>query len=242
MEALQANLKTFRLSGMAKTLQVRYQEAKANELDYLAFLENLVSDELGRRKENLLNRRIKQAHFPALKTLDDFDFSFNPVINKREINDLASCKFIHQAKNVLLVGPPGVGKTHLSLAIGLYAIQNGYTVYYRSAFDLVEDLAEAFRMEQRKKLIQQLTAHSLLILDEFGMKKMPPHAADDLLELIHRRHSYTATLIATNRPIKDWGTILGDNAATSAILDRFFENATIFNIKGRSYRMKNKEE
>lgn len=238
MEALQASLKGLHLSGMAAMLTVRHQEAKANELDYTQFLEQLVDDELARRKENLLNRRIKQAKFPMLKSLADFDFDFNPAISKREINDLASCRFVHQAKNVLLVGPPGVGKTHIALSLGLQAIQNGYTVFYRSAFDLVEDLAEAFRMDQRKRHIQQLTRHSLLIVDEFGMKKMPPHAADDLLEIVHRRHGYTATIIGTNRPIKDWGTILGDNAATSAILDRFLENATIFNIKGRSYRMK----
>ncbi len=241
METLQANLKGLRLSGMATMLPVRHQEAKANELDYIQFLEQLVHDELGRRKENLLNRRIKMARFPTLKTLDDFDYDFNPSLSKRSINDLASCRFVHQAKNVLLVGPPGVGKTHISLAMGLYAIQNGYTVFYRSAFDLVEDLAEAFRNELRRKLVHQLAKHSLLIIDEFGMKKMPPSAADDLLEVIHRRHGYASTIIATNRPIKDWGTILGDNAATSAILDRFLENATIFNIKGRSYRMKNKD-
>jgi DNA replication protein DnaC len=241
METLQANLKSLRLSGMANTLPVRHQEAKANELDYLLFLEHLVDDELGRRKENLLNRRIKQARFPMLKTLDDFDYDFNPSVSKREINDLASCRFVHQAKNILLIGPPGVGKTHIALAMGLYAVQNGYTVFYRSAFDLVEDLADAFRMDQRKRLVQRLAKYSLLIIDEFGMKKMPPHAADDLLELVHRRHGYTATIVATNRPIKDWGTILGDNAATSAILDRFLENAAILNIKGRNYRMKKKE-
>jgi DNA replication protein DnaC len=241
METLQANLKGLRLSGMATMLPVRHQEAKANELDYIQFLQQLVDDELGRRKENLLNRRIKMARFPVLKTLDDFDYDFNPSLSKRAVNDLASCRFVHQAKNVLLVGPPGVGKTHISLALGLYAIHHGYTVSYRSAFDLVEDLADAFRNEQRKKLVHHLAKHSLLIIDEFGMKKMPPSAADDLLEVIHRRHGYSATVIATNRPIKDWGTILGDNAATSAILDRFLENATIFNIKGRSYRMKNKE-
>ena len=240
MENLQANLKGLRLGGMAATLPVRYQEAKANELDYLQFIEQLVTDELGRRKDNLLNRRIKMARFPTLKTFEDFDWDFNPALSKRQLNELASCKFVHQAKNILLVGPPGVGKTHISLAVGLHAIQNGYTVNYRSAFDLVEDLAEAFRMEQRKKLVQQLAKYNVLIVDEFGMKKMPPHAADDLLEIIHRRHGYAATIIATNRPIKDWGTILGDNAATSAILDRFLENAEILTIKGRSYRMKGK--
>lgn len=241
METLQNNMKGLRLGGAAAMLPTRYQEAKANELDYLLFLEQLIDDEMSRRKENLLNRRIKAARFPVLKTLDDFDYDFNPSIQKRDINELASCRYVHQAKNVLFVGPPGVGKTHICLALGLYAIQNGYTVFYRSAFDLVEDLAEAFRMEQRKKHVQQLTKHSLLIMDEFGMKKMPPHAADDLLEIVHRRHGYTATIIASNRPIKDWGTILGDNAATSAILDRFLENATVFNIKGKSFRLKNKQ-
>lgn len=241
MEALQNNMKGLRLGGAAAMLPTRYQEAKANELDYLLFLEQLIDDEMARRKENLLNRRIKAARFPQLKTLDDFDYDFNPSIQKRDINELASCRYVHQAKNVLFIGPPGVGKTHICLALGLYAIQNGYTVFYRSAFDLVEDLAEAFRMEQRKKHIQQLTKYNLLIMDEFGMKKMPPHAADDLLEIIHRRHGYTATIIASNRPIKDWGTILGDNAATSAILDRFLENATVFNIKGKSFRLKNKQ-
>jgi len=242
MENIQANLKGLRLSGMAALLPVRYQEAKANELDYLLFLEQLIDDELARRKDNLLNRRIKQARFPMLKSLDGFDYDFNPSISKREVNELASSRFVHQAKNVLFIGPPGVGKTHLALAMGLYAVQNGYTVYYRSAFDLVEDLAEAFRTDQRKRLIQKLAKHNLLIIDEFGMKKMPPNAADDILEVVHRRHGYTATIVATNKPIKDWGTILGDNAATSAILDRFLENAAIFNIKGRSYRMKNKEK
>lgn len=242
MEQLEYMLKSLRLGGMAKTLPLRHQEAKANDLDYLEFLERLVGDELSRRKESLLNRRLKSARFPVLKTLDEFDFAFNAGIPKKDVRELASGRFIHEGKNVLFVGPPGVGKTHLSIALGIAAIHNAYTVYYRSAFDLVEDMAEAFRNDTRKKMVEQLSRYQLLIVDEFGMKKMPPNAADDFLEIIHRRHGSTSTVIATNRPIEDWGVILGDNAATSAILDRFLQDAMIFSIKGKSYRMNRRKE
>lgn len=237
MEQQQNTLKNLRLGGMSRTLPMRVQEAKANELDYLEFLDRLLSDELARRKDNLLNRRLKAAQFPVLKTLDEFDFSFNPAISKKEIRDLASCRFIQQNQNALFVGPPGIGKTHLAIALGISAVHNAYTVYYRSAFDLVEDLAEAARSNERKALIMQLTRYRLLIVDEFGMKKMPANAADDFLEVVHRRHSSASTIIATNRPVEDWGTILGDTAATSAILDRFMQNAILFAVKGKSYRM-----
>jgi len=168
---LQTALKSLRLGGLAKTLPVRYQEAKANELDYLDFLDNLITDELDRRKENLLNRRIKTAKFPQLKSVDDFNFSFNTTVSKKNIMEMMTSRFIYNAKNTLFIGPPGVGKTHLAIAIGVAAIHNSYKVFYRSAFDLVEDMADAFRNDLRKKYIQQLTRYDLLIIDEFGMKK-----------------------------------------------------------------------
>jgi DNA replication protein DnaC len=239
-EQLTQNLKALRIGGMAEALPTRYQEAKANEIDYLDFLQNLINDELTKRKDSLLNRRLKMSKLPELKSFDDFDWAFNPSTNKRQVMELATSRFIHQAENVLFIGPPGVGKSHLCNALALCAIHNGYTVFYRNAFDLVDEMAEAFRNDARKKYVSNLTRQDLLIIDEFGMKQMPKNAADDILEIIHRRYNHGSTIITTNRPLEDWGKILGDNAATSAILDRFLDKAQIINIKGKSYRMKNK--
>jgi DNA replication protein DnaC len=241
IENLQTTLRSLRLGGMAETLPIRCQEARANELDYEEFLKRLVDDELSKRKNNLINRRVKAARFPATTTLENFDFSFNMSISKKTIMALMSTAFITKQQNILLVGPPGVGKTHISLAIGYAAVCNGYSVFYRSSFDLVADMAEALRNGTRKELVSKLVGYNLLIIDEFGMKSMPQNAADDLLEIVHRRYQTASTIIATNRPVADWGAILGDVPATSAILDRFLDNAELIQIKGRSFRLsKNK--
>jgi DNA replication protein DnaC len=222
---------------MAVNLPTRYQEAKSHELDYLDFLSNLVSDEYARRQDNLLNRRLKAARFPAMKTLDEFDFEFNPSIKKKDVMALTSSSFIYKAQNILLIGPPGVGKSHLAIALGIAAIHNGYAVLHKSAFDLVAEMAEADTARSRKEYLATLIKVNLLIIDELGMKKMPQNTADDLLEVIHRRHLNCSTIIATNRIVSDWAAILGDTAATAAILDRFLENAVVFTIKGKSFRL-----
>jgi DNA replication protein DnaC len=241
MEHLQYQMKSLRLSGMASVLPTRLQEAKANELTYEDFIGSLLQDELDRRKDRLMNRRLKAARFPFVKTLDDFDFTFNTTINKRQILDLASCRFIVKSEGALFLGPPGVGKSHLAISIGMAAIHHGYVVRYLSAFDLAEDLAEAEVLGTRKETIARYIKPDLLILDEFGMKKLPKSAAEDLLEVFHRRYLNGSTIIATNRPVDDWGKILSDVPATSAILDRFLENIHLVKISGRSYRLRSNE-
>jgi DNA replication protein DnaC len=237
IDKLQQSLKALRLGGMSVNLPIRYQEAKSHELDYLDFLSNLVSDEYARRQSNLLNRRLKAARFPAMKTLDEFDFEFNPSIKKKDIMALASGSFIYKAQNILLIGPPGVGKSHIAIGLGIAAIHNGYAALHKSAFDLVAEMAEAETARSRKDYLAALIKVNLLIVDELGMKKMPQNTADDLLEVIHRRHLNGSTIIATNRIVSDWAAILGDTVATAAILDRFLENAVVFTIKGKSYRL-----
>jgi DNA replication protein DnaC len=240
MEQIQFQLRALRLSGMASVLPGRLREAKANELPFEDFLAALLQDELDLRKGRLVNRRLKAARFPFMKSLRDFDFTFNPSVKKQQLLELSGCRFIVKSEGVLFLGPPGVGKSHLAIALGMSAIQNGYSVRYVSAFDLAEDLAESALLGTRKETVKRYLKPDLLILDEFGMKRLPGTAAEDLLEIIHRRYRNGSLIIATNRPVDDWGKILGDNAATSAILDRFFDNIHFVKITGRSYRLKNK--
>lgn len=244
LETLQQRLRGFRVGGMAKALPGRLLQARARECDYLEFLDDLVTDELDKRRHTLAERRFKLSRLPCRKSLEEFNFSFNASIPKRRVMELGSARFIAQACNVLLIGPPGVGKTHLAVALGMQAILQAYTVAYRSAFDLVDELAEAATASTaaRKKRIASLVAAQLLIIDEFGMRSLPANAAEDFMEVIHRRHGKGATLIATNRPVEDWGKILGDNAATSAILDRFLDIAELIPIEGKSYRTARRKE
>ena len=235
---LRETCRQLRLSGLAASLDLRVQEAASHQLPHLQFLELLLQDELTVRAQRRLERRKQAAGFRDLKPLEDFDWSFNPSIKRSQIFDLATGQFVRQHRDVLLLGPPGVGKSCLAQALGHAVIRAGFQVLYCSVFDLVRELqADASPAEAQRTLTKYLKPE-LLCIDDFGMKHFPPKSADTLLELIVRRHQNRSTLLTSNRPIEEWGQLLGDVPAATAILDRFLQQAEIIAISGRSYRLR----
>jgi len=234
---LLTQLRHLHLSGMAEALPLRVEQAKSGPLDAVEFLELLVGDELTRRADRLFARRLKQAGIMAVKELSDFDFTFNPKIPRTRLVELATARFVCSHQGVLLIGPPGIGKTHAAVAIAVGAIRAGYHARLRSVFDLAADFLEAEATGQRRELVDRLTRVDLLVLEDFGMKKLGPSAAEDMLEIFVRRHETASTLITTNRPTEDWGQFLGDIPAATAILDRFLAHAEVIRMQGKSYRL-----
>ena len=239
-ESLRTRLRQLRLSGLAQALEVRLQEAAGHGLNHLEFLELILQDEINVRHQRLLARRIKTAAFREARTLDDFDFSFNPSIKRKPIYELATGQFIRDARDVLFIGPPGVGKSHLVQAIGHHAIKGGFLVLYRSIFDLVRELKGEDDLSARSKPLARYLKPDLLIIDDMGLKQLPAQAGEYLFEIIMRRHENRSTMMTSNRPIEEWGKLVGDVPAATAILDRFLQHAEIIHIAGKSYRLKNR--
>ena len=236
-------LRQLRLSGMAATLETRIVEAQAERSAPLDFLSKLVSDELERRQDRLIERRIKQARFrDPTKRLDGFDFDFNKKLNRKLIFELASGHFVQRREDALFLGPPGTGKSHLAQAIGHAAILQGHRVRYREVHILLEELADAELEGRRKEYLTELSRCQLLILDDLGMRRLPPAAAEDLLELVMRRYERASTLVTSNRPVEDWGKLLGDTAAVSAMLDRILHHAHVLKCGPKSWRTKLKSD
>jgi len=236
---LESSLRQLRLGGMAAVLETRLRQAQVEAMPPIDLVSVLVSDELTRRGDRLLERRRNQAEFrDPQKTTDNCDFSSNPKMKRSLVFDLATASFVGRREDALFLGPSGTGKSHLAQAIGWAAIQQGYQVLYRETHVLLDQLAEAVIDGTRREYMDQIATAPLLIIDDFGMRKLPHTAAEDLLEIVMRRYERASTVLTSNRPVEDWGRLLGDVAAVSAMLDRLLHHGHVLTCGPRSWRTK----
>ena len=235
---LQAQLKTLHLGGFLQTLDLRLQQAQSASLGYVEFLQLLVQDEVERREAKKLNLRLTRASFEEEKTLEGFDFSFNPKLNAKLIRDLGNCVFIEKKEHVLLYGSAGVGKSHIAQALGHQACRSGYEVLFTKAVKLFRFLLAGRADHSWEKRMKRYLTPDLLIIDDFGLSSLSPTQAEDFYEIIAERHLKSSIIITSNRPPQDWVPLFPDPVMANSALDRLVHHAHHFIIEGESYRKK----
>lgn len=241
-ERLLLHMQRLRLTHLPQCYSSIAEEASSKNLPYLDFLERLLESESQAKYDRNVKLKTQWAHFPYLKRLDQFDFSFQPSIDEKKIRELASLRFIEQKENLVLLGPPGVGKTHLAIALGVEAILHGASVYFITMPDLIGQLIKARDENRLKEKIGLLAKPKLLILDEIGYLGLDGFGATCLFQLVSERYEHGSMILTSNKSYGDWGTIFSDNVIASAILDRLLHHSTTINIKGESYRLKDKKK
>lgn len=238
---LQAKLREYRLSGIANNLGLRLKQAREDNLGYSEFLSLLLEDEAARRADNKRRRLYKNAKLPFEKGLEDFDFGFQPSIKKQEILELATGRFVEKHANILFIGQPGTGKTHLSVALGLEVLGRGGSVLFTTVWKMITTLQQSRADYSYQKKIKRYLKPDLLILDELGYRSMAESTVEDFFEIVTGRYEKGSIIITSNRPIDEWDKVFVDKTLTTAIVDRLIHHCTVITIKGESYRYKNRE-
>jgi len=235
---LERALRGLRLSGMTATLETRALQVAQQQMDFVEAFSALVQDELDRRRSRLLDRRFTLSGLPERKDLKDFDWVYNPKIPRRDILELATLKFIDAREDALLIGAPGVGKSHIAKALAHLAVQRGYKVFYREAHVLIDDIHQARELGELRKYRALLKAADLMVIDDLFLRKLPPNAGDELADVIMSRYEKQSTLITSNRSIDDWGKLLGDVVVVAPLLDRLMHHGHLLKFEGKSWRLR----
>lgn len=238
MQQLENKLKYLRMSAVLQTLKQHNEAAQEQQLSYLEFFEMLIEDECAKRKANVLRQRLAKSKLNTQKSFEHYNLNFQPELDKKLLAEIRGCRFIEERKNIILIGKPGTGKTHLANAIGLEAAAKGHSVVFSHLHTLLEKLAQGRIDNSHRRIIQQILAPDLLILDEIGFRTLNPQALDDFFEIIRHRYELKSTIFTSNRNFEDWGAILGDKVMASAIIDRIVHHAHILKFTGESYRIK----
>jgi DNA replication protein DnaC len=241
-EKLITDLKKLRLPAMAEMLDSYTKQAASSSISYMDFLNGLVTEEVNYKERRSVQNRIKSARFPVVKSLDDFDYAFQPSINRKKLEELASLRFIDNKENVVFLGPPGVGKTHLSTGLAVRACEAGYKVLFTTLNEMISVLMASLADNSFLAKLRTFVQPPLLVIDEVGYLPVPKEGANFLFQVVAKRYETGSIILTSNKSFADWGEILGDSIIASAILDRLLHHSTIFSIKGTSYRLREKKK
>lgn len=237
---LQNLLTKLKMDHLEAQIDAVCEQAAQQQVDYKTFLSRALETEWQGRYQRGIEARLRLARFPWLKTLDQFDFEFQPSIDRRQVRELAGMSFVERAHNVIILGPPGVGKTHLAIALGVKAVEAGYSVLFLTLESLMTRLVKAFHENRLERSLQQLVYPKVLIIDEIGYLPLSQLEASLFFRLVARRYERASLIVTSNKSFLDWGETFNDPVIATAILDRLLHYATTLNIKGESYRLREK--